>query len=242
MYPACVRGTLTAGPEGMRGSGADHCEFRTGLWPTAMNETLGRLVWSAGEAVGTRSAFHGAGEADGALDPRSLEDPHRGHGHDAPEHAGSTWFGRRPSHRRRRCGGDAMEVMLQRLAGLDGPKATVVACVRLVVGRKGTRDCRTFATPIASRRALLAWLAACRGTHVAMAATGVYGLPVFATPVSCAGVDHVGGNSYPAHKVPARPAYFSWGARHGPIPRAIRTAKLGTSHGGGITPVGSRPS
>jgi hypothetical protein len=69
-------------------------------------------------------------------------------------------------------GVDAMEVMLQRLAGLDGPKATVVACVRLVVGRKGTRDCRTFATPTASRRALLAWLAACRGTHVAMAATG----------------------------------------------------------------------
>ena len=25
MYPAFVRGTLTAGPEGMRGSGSDHC-------------------------------------------------------------------------------------------------------------------------------------------------------------------------------------------------------------------------
>jgi hypothetical protein len=37
-----------------------------------------------------------------------------------------------------------MEVMHKRVAGLDVHKATVVACARLVVGRKLTRECRTF--------------------------------------------------------------------------------------------------
>ena len=42
-----------------------------------------------------------------------------------------------------------MEVMHKRVAGLDVHKATVVACARLVVGRKLTRECRTFATTTA---------------------------------------------------------------------------------------------
>jgi hypothetical protein len=107
-----------------------------------------------------------------------------------------------------------MEVMLQRLAGLDGLKATVVACVRLVVGRKGTRDCRTFATPTASRRALLAWLAACRGTHVAMAATGVPELPVWKL-LGAGGFELMVANAAPLKRAIGTPGSGGAGPRAG---------------------------
>jgi len=71
-----------------------------------------------------------------------------------------------------------MEVMYKRVAGLDVHKDTVVACVRLMTGRKVTRECRTFSTMTEGLGALLAWLTACRCTHVAMEATGVYWTPV----------------------------------------------------------------
>jgi transposase len=72
-----------------------------------------------------------------------------------------------------------MEVMHERVAGLDVHKETVVACVRLMVGRKSTRECRSFATTTAGLLALLDWLTANRVTHVAMEATGVYWTPVW---------------------------------------------------------------
>lgn len=72
-----------------------------------------------------------------------------------------------------------MEVMHKRVAGLDVHKATVVACVRLMTGRKVTRECRTFATTTEGLLALLAWLTESRCTHVAMEATGVYWTPVW---------------------------------------------------------------
>jgi len=72
-----------------------------------------------------------------------------------------------------------MEVIHQRVAGLDVHKATVVACVRLMSNRKVSRDCRTFATTTEGLLALLAWLTECRCTHVAMEATGVYWTPVW---------------------------------------------------------------
>ena len=54
-----------------------------------------------------------------------------------------------------------------------------MACVRLMVGRKSTRECRTFATTTEGLLALLDWLTASRVTHVAMEATGVYWAPVW---------------------------------------------------------------
>jgi len=72
-----------------------------------------------------------------------------------------------------------MEVMHRRVAGLDVHKETVVACVRLMAGRKPTRECRTFATTTEALLGLLAWLTASRCTHVAMEATGVYWTPVW---------------------------------------------------------------
>ncbi len=72
-----------------------------------------------------------------------------------------------------------MEVMHERVAGLDVHKAMIVACVRIVAGGKIGRECRTFDTSTTGLRALLAWLVASGCTHVAMEATGVYRKPVW---------------------------------------------------------------
>jgi len=72
-----------------------------------------------------------------------------------------------------------MDILYERVAGLDVHKDTVVACVRMVADGKTTRECRTFATTTEQLVALRAWLEECRCTHVAMEATGVYWMPVF---------------------------------------------------------------
>jgi len=71
-----------------------------------------------------------------------------------------------------------MDVIYDRVAGLDVHKETVVATVRVMVGRKAERECRTFETTTAGLSALLAWLTETRCSHVAMEATGVYWRPV----------------------------------------------------------------
>ncbi len=72
-----------------------------------------------------------------------------------------------------------MDVLYERVAGLDVHKDTVVACVRMVVDGKTTRECRTFAATTEQLVELRAWLEERRCTHVAMEATGVYWMPVF---------------------------------------------------------------
>jgi transposase len=72
-----------------------------------------------------------------------------------------------------------MEVLHPRCCGLDVHKATVVACVRLVIDGKAVKEARTFATTTASLLALSEWLTETKCTHVAMEATGVYWKPVW---------------------------------------------------------------
>jgi transposase len=72
-----------------------------------------------------------------------------------------------------------MDVMHERVAGLDVHKETIVACVRIMAGRKAYRECRTFDTTTSSLRDLLTWLTESGCTHVAMEATGVYWKPVW---------------------------------------------------------------
>jgi transposase len=72
-----------------------------------------------------------------------------------------------------------MDVMYERVAGLDVHKVRIVACVRIVAARKVTRECRTFDTTTAGLEALLSWLTESGCTHVAMEATGVYWKPVW---------------------------------------------------------------
>jgi transposase len=72
-----------------------------------------------------------------------------------------------------------MDVMHERVAGLDVHKETIVACVRTMGGGKVSRECRTFETTTAGLEALLGWLTQSGCTHVAMEATGVYWKPVW---------------------------------------------------------------
>src|SRR3974377_2628398 len=72
-----------------------------------------------------------------------------------------------------------MEVMHERVAGLDVHKEAVVCCVRIVAGGKASRECRTFETTTAGLEALMSWLTQSGCPHVAMEATGVYWKPVW---------------------------------------------------------------
>lgn len=72
-----------------------------------------------------------------------------------------------------------MDILYERVAGLDVHKDTVVSCVRLATGGQTQRQCRTFATTTEGLTALAAWLEDSRCTHVAMEATGVYWMPVW---------------------------------------------------------------
>ena len=72
-----------------------------------------------------------------------------------------------------------MDVIYERVAGLDVHKETVVATVRVMAEGKVERECRTFETTTAGLLALLAWLTEARCSHAAMEATGVYWKPVW---------------------------------------------------------------
>ena len=75
-----------------------------------------------------------------------------------------------------------MEVMHERVAGLDVHKAMIVACVRIMTDGQISRECRTFETSKAGLEALLGWLTEAGCTDVAMEATGVYWKPVWNIP------------------------------------------------------------
>ena len=72
-----------------------------------------------------------------------------------------------------------MEVMHERVAGLDVHKAMVVACVRIMAERKGEAGVPDVRDHDGRLLALLDWLTASGCTHVAMEATGVYWKPVW---------------------------------------------------------------
>jgi transposase len=72
-----------------------------------------------------------------------------------------------------------MQVMHERVVGLDVHKDSVVACVRLMSGSQATHECRTFETITDGLLSLLEWLVSCRCEVVAMEATGVYWMPVW---------------------------------------------------------------
>lgn len=72
-----------------------------------------------------------------------------------------------------------MKVLYRRCAGLDVHQQTVVACARLVEGRKVRQEVETFRTTTKGLRALRDWLLDQGCTHAAMEATGVYWKPVW---------------------------------------------------------------
>jgi len=75
--------------------------------------------------------------------------------------------------------GQGMDVIVERCAGLDVHKDTVMACLGIPYGRGGRSqellELPTFTSP----RALRVWLADRGVSQVALEATGVYGRPVW---------------------------------------------------------------
>jgi len=72
-----------------------------------------------------------------------------------------------------------MKAMHRRCAGLDVHQEEIVACRRLVVGRKVRTEIGRFSTTTQGLLELSDWLEDGKVTHVAMEATGVYWKPVW---------------------------------------------------------------
>jgi transposase len=98
-----------------------------------------------------------------------------------------------------------MEVIVERCAGLDVHKDTVMACVR-TPGRGRTRrqEVRQFRTFTSGLRELRDWLAAEQVSQVAMEATGVYWRPVWHMLDDLPGVELLLVNAHHVKKVPGR--------------------------------------
>jgi transposase len=76
-----------------------------------------------------------------------------------------------------------MELLFERVAGLDVHRDTVMACVRFPKpnGKGRLSETREFSTTVSGLRVLRDWLTAQAVSHVAMEATGVYWVPVYVT-------------------------------------------------------------
>ena len=72
-----------------------------------------------------------------------------------------------------------MDVLHERVAGLDVHKDSVVACIRTHSGKSAEREHRSFGTTTAELSALRDWLTAAGCQVVAMEATGVYWMPIY---------------------------------------------------------------
>jgi transposase len=73
-----------------------------------------------------------------------------------------------------------MDVLYERVCGLDVHKLTVVACVRCLTTRgKVEQAVRTFGTTTAELLALSDWLQGAAVSHVAMESTGVFWKPIY---------------------------------------------------------------
>jgi hypothetical protein len=84
-------------------------------------------------------------------------------------------------------GRDVMEVMFDRVAGLDVGKESVTVCVRTPGSRRGRHsETRTFKTMTGSLRVMRDWLVESGVTIAAMESTSAYWKPPFywASPLS----------------------------------------------------------
>ena len=73
-----------------------------------------------------------------------------------------------------------MQIIYQRVAGLDVHKKTIVVCIRIMLsGGQVKEETRTFGTMTDDLLALLDWLVQQQVTHVAMESTGVLWKPIW---------------------------------------------------------------
>ena len=74
-----------------------------------------------------------------------------------------------------------MEIVIERVCGLDVHKASVTACARVPAEQgERTEHVQTFRTAVPHLLALTDWLEAHGVTHVVMETTGVYWKPIWA--------------------------------------------------------------
>jgi transposase len=102
--------------------------------------------------------------------------------------------------RTRRGEGCAVRVVVERGAGLDVHKATVVCCVQT----PEVRETRTFKTFTGDLRRMAEWLRSCGVTHVAMESTGVYWQPIYNVLEEEDGLDLLVANARHIKAVPGR--------------------------------------
>ena len=95
-----------------------------------------------------------------------------------------------------------MKTMHRRCAGLDVHQKEIVACRRIVSGKKARSELERFATTTPGLVALSNWLEAAKVTHVAMEATGVYWKPVW--HVLCGDFTLILANAAHIRNVPGR--------------------------------------
>lgn len=139
-----------------------------------------------------------------------------------------------------------MDVLVERVAGLDVHRDTIVSCIRVPrpTGRGRASETREFASTAKGLERLGEWLAECGVTLVAMEATGVYWKPLFG---AFEGVyELVLANAAHMKNVPGRKtdvgdaAWIAQLAEHGLLrssfvpPRDIRQLRSMTRHRAGL--------
>ena len=98
-----------------------------------------------------------------------------------------------------------MDVIVERCAGLDVHKDTVMACVRKPGSGSGrSQEVREFRTWSSSLRELREWLGDQQVSQVAMEATGVYWRPVWAELEQLDGVELLLVNAHHVKNLPGR--------------------------------------
>jgi transposase len=95
-----------------------------------------------------------------------------------------------------------METLHRRCAGLDVHQKEIVACRRVVSGRKARSELARFRTTTRGLAELSTWLSEAKVTHVAMEATGVYWKPVW--HVLCHDFNLILANASHIRNVPGR--------------------------------------
>jgi len=98
-----------------------------------------------------------------------------------------------------------MDLLAERVCGLDVHQLTVVACTLISGESKRTRvERREFSAMTEGLRELSAWLVEHRVTHVAMEGTGSYWVPVYAALEANASLDLAVVNAHHIKQVPGR--------------------------------------
>jgi transposase len=97
-----------------------------------------------------------------------------------------------------------MEVLLDRVAGLDVHRSVIVACILIRANGRTRKERGEFRATAGGLAQLAEWLHRHAVTHVAMESTGVYWLPVYAVLEQAGGFDLTVANAQHVKQVPGR--------------------------------------